>query len=61
LKLNCDVLLSTSAFTFNLRRYLLGLACAGVQTLLSGRGLHSSTFRLNSSAFCGIGVQLGIV
>jgi hypothetical protein len=26
-----------------------------------GRGLHSSTFRLNFSAFCRIGVQSGIV
>jgi len=25
------------------------------------RGLHSSTFRLNVSAFCGIGVLLGVV
>jgi len=25
-----------------------------------GRGLHSSTFRLNLSASCGIGVQLGV-
>ena len=28
--------------------------------LLIGRGLHSSTFRLNLSAFCGIGVHLGV-
>jgi hypothetical protein len=26
-----------------------------------GRGLHSSTFRLNLSALCGIGVHLGVV
>ena len=26
-----------------------------------GRGSHSSTFRLNLSAFRGIGVQLGVV
>jgi hypothetical protein len=26
---------------------------------LPGRGLHSSTFRLNLSAFCGIGVHTG--
>ena len=25
------------------------------------RGLHSSTFRLNLSAFCGIGVYSGVV
>ena len=29
--------------------------------LNKGRGLHSSTFRLNLSAFCGIGVHLGFV
>ena len=28
---------------------------------IHGRGLHSSTFRLNLSAFCGIGVRLGVV
>jgi hypothetical protein len=27
----------------------------------NGRGLHSSTFRLNLSAFCGIRVYLGVV
>jgi len=27
---------------------------------LLGRGLHSSTFRLKLSAFCGIGVYLGV-
>jgi len=26
-----------------------------------GRGLHSSTFRLNLSAFCGMGVHVGVV
>jgi hypothetical protein len=26
-----------------------------LRTLLTGRGLHSSTFRFNVSAFCGIG------
>ena len=26
-----------------------------------GRGLHSSTFRLKLSAFCGVGVHLGVV
>ena len=26
-----------------------------------GRALHSSTFRLNLSAFCGIGLLLGVV
>ena len=26
-----------------------------------GRGLHSSTFRLNLSAFRGIGVHLGVI
>jgi len=28
---------------------------------IAGRGLHSSTFRLNLSAFCGIGVHQGVV
>ena len=28
---------------------------------LVGRGLHSSTFRLNKSAFCGRGMLLGDV
>jgi hypothetical protein len=28
---------------------------------VDGRGLHSSTFRLNLSALCGIGVHLGVV
>jgi len=42
LKLNCDVLLSTSASKFNLRRYTEGF---------HGRGLHSSTFQRNLSRF----------
>jgi hypothetical protein len=29
--------------------------------LLGGRGLHSSLFRLNVSAFCSMGVNLGVV
>jgi len=29
--------------------------------LPEGRGLHSSGFQLNLSAFCGIGVHVGIV
>jgi hypothetical protein len=29
--------------------------------VVTGRSLHSSTSRLNSSAFCGIGVHLGVV
>jgi len=28
---------------------------------VAGRGLHSSTFRLNFSACCGIGVHLGVL
>ena len=59
LKLNCDVLLSTSAFKFNLRRYIMGAAAVlfvlalehrlpNVKTIV-GRGLHSSTFQLNLS------------
>ena len=58
LKLNCDILLSTSAFKFNLRRYNMAM----IETLRNGtlalagtRGLHSSTFHLNLSALYGIG------
>ena len=36
LKLNCDVLLSTSAFKFNLRRY----SAAGLENLLKKRGAN---------------------
>ena len=36
-----------------------GWALATVQPVL--RALHSSTFLLNLSAFCGIGVQVGVV
>jgi len=31
------------------------------RTHMAGRGLHSSTFQLNSSAFCRTGVHPGIV
>jgi len=37
------------------------LARLGILLLLVGRGLHSSTVRLNLIAFCRIGVYLGIV
>ena len=64
-----QLLLSTSAFKFNLRRYTVGTDafCAAKGSagqivrydLASGRelgrGLHSSTFQLNLSAFYGIG------
>ena len=86
MKLKCDEPLSDFAFSFNLRRYIQGLAVGmfsvappiaiitvaivasislsgvyGVAISAVGRGLHSSTFRLNLSAFCRIGVQLGVV
>ena len=50
LKLNRSILLSTFAFNSNLRRYNMEGNTAPV-----GRGLHSSTFRLNVSAFCSRG------
>jgi hypothetical protein len=64
LKLDCELLLSTSAFEFKLRRYTtahdrFGNACleGGDQVLvrLLGRGLHSLTSQLNLSALHGIG------
>ena len=76
LKLTCDILLSTSAFKFKLRRYFEDVAPTDTalnngggadgddsiqrlhvpheDTMCLGRGSHSSTFRLNVSAFCGI-------
>jgi hypothetical protein len=49
LKLKCDILLSNSAFKFNLRRYTTALfADAHVEL---GRALDSSTFQLNRSRF----------
>jgi len=58
LKLQYDGPLYNFAFNFNLRRY--NVAPLAVVESHVGRGLHSSTFRLNVSAFCGIGVHLGI-
>jgi len=57
LKRRCDGPLSNFAFYFNLRRYTLGPvggAGAAAAGKVRGRGLHSSTFRLNVSTFCGI-------
>ena len=58
LKLKCDILLSIFAFKFNLRRYTEGERLTPTLSIELasplGRGLHSSTFRLNISAFCGI-------
>jgi len=52
LKLKWEILLSISAFKFNLRRYravrMLRLRRAG---RAGGRGLHSSTSQLNLSRF----------
>jgi len=48
LKLHYDKPLSTFAFNFNLRRY------NEARLTELGGDLHSSTFRLNSSTYCGI-------
>jgi hypothetical protein len=54
--------LSTFAFKCNLHRYKQGkMSCLIINDIDAGRGLHSSTFRLNISAFCGIGVHEGVV
>jgi len=72
LKLKCDLRLSISGFKLKLRRYTMeaGVAIERTVTCMSlprpgeevalvvGRGLHSSTFRLNLSALCGIGSAL---
>jgi len=52
LKLKYDKLLSSVAFKFNLRSYTEGLETHRGSIAL-GRGLHSSTCRLNVSAFVG--------
>ena len=57
LNLEHDNLLSDFAFSFNLRRYSqVSIRDYVTQTggKMLGRGLHSSTFRLNVSTFCGI-------
>jgi len=58
LTLKSDEPLSNVAFKFKLRRYnwvlALMLPKIVIAELKSGRGLHSSTFRLNVSTFCGI-------
>jgi hypothetical protein len=41
----------------SMRRLLMLVLLAAV----ARRGLHSSTFQLNVSAFCGIGVHLGVI
>jgi len=56
LKLKCYILLSNSAFKFNLSRYNMGhfyLTSKMLPTILEtpGRGLHSFTLELNSSSF----------
>jgi hypothetical protein len=51
LKLEYDVLLSTSAFEFNLRRYNKDKQTALHWACVRGRGLHSSTFQLTLSRF----------
>ena len=50
LKLNCDIVLSTPAFKFNLRRYIVVEGTLNVfQKNEPGRGLHSFPFQLNLS------------
>ena len=66
LKLKCGMLLSTFAFKFNLRRYIKDgwqatREIRDRERRHGGRGLHSSTFRLNLSALYGIGGALGVV
>ena len=70
LKLKPEKVVSNSAFKFILRRYttVVTLTAYGdapsvftTCTLDRGRCLHSSTFRFILSAFCGIGVHLGVV
>jgi hypothetical protein len=54
LKLKCAEPISNVAFNFNLRRYTQGLRSAGAaveQRGAAGRGLHSSTSKLNLSHF----------
>jgi len=65
-------LLSNVAFEFDLRRYVtafsdnFGGACSSCSADMKcgpnngGRGLHSFTFQLNVSAFCGIGGALRV-
>ena len=60
LKRHCDVLLSTVAFKFNLRFYITETPLLDRLLDALGRGLHSSTFRLNVSALCEMGVHLGL-
>jgi hypothetical protein len=55
LKLICNDPLSNFAFKFNLRHYTMALAIQSKMSEVLGRGSHSSTFRLNVSAFCGSG------
>jgi len=50
LKLQYDEPLSNFAFKFNLRRY--NKALKEVNAVVHGRGIHSSTFKLNISTVC---------
>ena len=47
--------------TFETSSYKNVVPDARYSNNFAGRGLHSSTFRLNVSAFCGTGVHLGDV
>jgi len=54
--------MSYFAFSLNLRPYnKLIKADINEVVLVGGRGLHSSTFQLNVSAFCGIEGALGLL
>ena len=52
LKLSHDKLVSSYAFDCNLCRYIVDCHVHAPQYAFTGRGLHSSTFQLNVSAFC---------
>ena len=55
LKLNCGIMLSNLAFKLNLRRHNKVVH----RVLQDGRGLHSCTYRLTVSTFCGISCVCG--
>ena len=62
MKLKYDKTLSSFAVGFNLCRFTMVRVVFNGQVLrVAGRGLHSSTFRLNVSALSGIGVHFGVV
>ena len=51
--LTCDEVVSNSAFNVDLRLYTMANAFGRLTgTIISGMGLHSSTYQLNLSRFC---------